>query len=117
MTLEQFEKIALFMGWENGKEQVRPFCREGIWIKPNGRQITAYNKTSLTDSEAVELLNVLVEKGQLFTLNYEGDGRYSCLVSTPHMIAPRWKGEGKTIPEAVAAAALALIEREERRWI
>lgn len=60
-TLANFEKIAAWMGWE--KEM-------GHWYAPgptDSRGRVA-DKTSLTDAEAVEALNRLVEKGYEYSV-------------------------------------------------
>jgi hypothetical protein len=92
------EKIARFAGW--------PECPS-----------TFYPKYS-TDAEAVQLLNVLVEKGYAFSL-YSGEGMnktFGCCI---------WKAEEykynnpvgekedtTTIHEAITSAVLQVIEKE-----
>lgn len=112
MTTEQFKKIALFMGWKKRN------CTDGfVWLTGDG-PAQPQDKTSLTNAEAVELLEVLHIKGFGYCLDnrlLDNTHQLRILRSKSHALGLRWdSGFKPTIPEAVAAATLALLEKEER---
>jgi hypothetical protein len=103
LTPEQFEKIALFMGWE----KVHVFWRD----KDHQTKGIIGEKLSFTDAEAVELLNALVEKERRPNLWW--DWQDNCWYCDADLAFGEFVGKA-TISEAVTAATLALNEREEQ---
>lgn len=114
-TPQEFEKIALWMGWK----KIEPFGKSEVWKRPNG-EITCLvgDKTSLTDAEAVEALDRLVEKGIIWNLDNAPKEDLDCTdegielalyTSASGMICG---GYQPTIHEAVEAALLQLIAAE-----
>lgn len=71
-TPTEFEPIALWMGWEKDESG-------NLWVKEKtvARLVC---KTSLTNSEAVEALDRLVEKGYAYSLHSHSDSTKSVQV-------------------------------------
>lgn len=104
MPPQEFEPLAIWMGWRKGKGYAN-----GYWFNTKGAVAgPVAAKTSLTDAEAVEALNRLVEKGYEAHLVYAyGSGWYLRIlrdISTVVYLQPL-----STIHEAVEAALIQLI--------
>lgn len=114
-TPEEFEKIALWMGWK----KIEPFGKSEVWKRPNG-EITCLvgDKTSLTPAECYEALNRLVEKGYDYLLEssrYKGAARHCAVIYDSEgneVCASKWQS---TIAAAIEAALLQLIAAEGGR--
>lgn len=68
-----------------------------------------------TDAEAIDLLNVLVEKDYRPQLYLSASGNWTCVIA--HKTKAFVFGDAPTIHEAIVAAVLQVIEKEELNWI
>lgn len=117
-TPAEFEPIALWMGWEKYKRQIRPFCVEEYWRKPTGEDVgpVAF-KTSLTDAEAVEALNRLTDETrspfyEARLISNCGSGWYLRIVDPVTQKTVVYEQPQPTTSAAVEEALLGLIAAE-----
>lgn len=103
MTTKEFERVALWMGWEK-----KGMCDGSFeWYCSNsGFKGCLDTKDSLTDSEAVEALNRLYAQGRGAVLRKSRHGWLECTIeNTPQGVA-LCKGTGPTIAAAAEQALL-----------
>lgn len=113
-TPQEFEPLGYWMGWSKnkmsndpllGESWVGPFVR-GQWLATHGE---VADKTSLTDSECVDALNRLVEKGYRPKLERDGDEWWVCV---NRFDSRDGSASAPTFNQAVEQALLKLIAAE-----
>lgn len=109
-TPQEFEPLAVWMGWELTKLGTYSGAPVGRWNDSKGGYKGDIAKTSLTDAECMEAKRRLAAKRYQYMETYIGDGEYYFTVRPFHMTAPIYSAVAPTINQAVEQAILKLIE-------
>lgn len=115
-TPAEFEPLGLWIGWHLSAREghaTREWTQGYWWTDGNCWIAAKEDKTSLTDAEAVEALNRLVEKGYSYgVLGGPGLGHSAAVFTADARIQLAGTMHQPTIPAAVEEALLRLIDAE-----